>query len=135
MPGPRRREPFVTTEEVAALFTTGATTQATALMRTLWGYMDRPGPDATGADWETVGADGAPAFGASTSLAHGWSSGATADLSSYVLGVQPSTPGFQTWSVTPPRFSVLGGRHCPRPTDRSTCGGPRTLRRGASPYR
>jgi alpha-L-rhamnosidase len=93
--------PFVTTEEVAALFATGATATATALVRRLWGYMDDPGPDATGADWELVGADGSPGFGAETSLAHGWSSGATADLSSYVLGVQPSTAGFRTWLVVP----------------------------------
>ncbi len=60
-----------------------------------------PGPDDTGADWELVGADGSPGFGASTSLAHGWASGATAALSSYVLGVRPSSAGFRTWSVTP----------------------------------
>jgi alpha-L-rhamnosidase len=93
--------PFVTNDEVAALFTTGATATATALVETLWGYMDGPGPDATGADWELVGAHGLPGFGDSTSLAHGWSSGATADLSSYVLGVQPSTAGFRTWLVEP----------------------------------
>ncbi|HUI03806.1 MAG TPA: alpha-L-rhamnosidase C-terminal domain-containing protein, partial [Acidimicrobiales bacterium] len=39
--------------------------------------------------------------GDATSLAHGWASGATADLSSYVLGVLPATPGFRTWSVRP----------------------------------
>ncbi|HXQ60948.1 MAG TPA: alpha-L-rhamnosidase C-terminal domain-containing protein [Acidimicrobiales bacterium] len=93
--------PFVTNEEVDALFATGDTAAATTLLRTLWGYMDAPGPDDSGADWELVGADGSPGFGASTSLAHGWSSGATADLSSYVLGVQPSNAGFRTWSVRP----------------------------------
>ena len=84
-----------------ALFATGATASATSLLRTLWGYMDGPGPDATGTDWELVGADGSPGFGASTSLAHGWATGATAALSSYVLGVQPTTAGFRTWSVQP----------------------------------
>ena len=93
--------PFVTNEEVAALFATGDTAAATALLAKLWGYMDAPGPDYTGADWELVGTNGSPGFGYSTSLAHGWSSGATADLSSYVLGVDPSTAGFQTWSVKP----------------------------------
>jgi alpha-L-rhamnosidase len=63
--------------------------------------MDAPGPNYTGADWELVGPNGAPGFGEETSLAHGWSSGATADLSSYVLGVQPTTAGFDTWSVDP----------------------------------
>ncbi len=93
--------PFVTNEEVAALFATGDTAAAISLLDKLWGYMDAPGPDYSGADWEMVAADGSPGFGAETSLAHGWASGATADLSSYVLGVQPSTPGFGTWSVKP----------------------------------
>ena len=93
--------PFVTNEEVEALFATDDTAAATSLLQTLWGYMDAPGPDDTGADWELVGTNGSPGFGDATSLAHGWASGATADLSSYVLGVEPSTAGFQTWSVEP----------------------------------
>jgi alpha-L-rhamnosidase len=63
--------------------------------------MDAPGPDYSGADWELVGPNGAPGFGNETSLAHGWSSGATADLSSYVLGVRPTTAAFDIWSVDP----------------------------------
>ena len=93
--------PFVTNEEVEALFATGDSAAALSLIRKVWGYMDAPGPDFTGADWELVGARGAPGFGDATSLAHGWASGATADLSSYVLGVLPATPGFRTWSVRP----------------------------------
>ncbi len=93
--------PFVTDEEVQALFANGDTGSAMSLLRTLWGYMDAPGPDDSGADWELVGADGTPGFGAETSLAHGWASGATADLSAYVVGVLPSTAGFRTWSVKP----------------------------------
>jgi alpha-L-rhamnosidase len=93
--------PFVTNEEVGALFTNGDASSATALLRTLWGYMDGPGPNYTGADWELVGSHGAPGFGDFTSLAHGWSSGATADLSSYVLGVEPTTAGFRTWTLEP----------------------------------
>ena len=42
-----------------------------------------------------------PGFGSYTSLAHGWASGATADLSQYVLGVQPSSPGYRAWLVQP----------------------------------
>ncbi len=93
--------PFVTNEEVQALFAAGEPASATSLLLTLWGYMDAPGPDDTGADWELVGAHGSPGFGAFTSLAHGWASGATADLSADVLGVQPTTAGFRTWSVAP----------------------------------
>jgi alpha-L-rhamnosidase len=86
---------------VRALFASGDTASAVSLLQRLWGYMDAPGPDYTGADWELVGPNGAPGFGDETSLAHGWSSGATADLSSYVLGVQPATAGFDVWSVDP----------------------------------
>jgi alpha-L-rhamnosidase len=93
--------PFVTNEEVQARFAMGDTASAMALLQTLWGYMDAPGPDDTDADWELVAADGSPGFGQYTSLAHGWSSGATADLSSYVLGVRPTTAGFRKWSVDP----------------------------------
>ena len=93
--------PFVTNDEVRALFASGDTASALSLLQRLWGYMDAPGPDYTGADWELVGPNGAPGFGDETSLAHGWSSGATADLSSCVLGVRPTKAGFDTWSVDP----------------------------------
>jgi alpha-L-rhamnosidase len=93
--------PYVTNEEVLALFSTGDSSEALRLITTLWGHMDAPGPDYTGADWEFLAPDGSPGFGGSTSLAHGWSSGATAALSAYVLGAAPSTPGFATWSVKP----------------------------------
>jgi alpha-L-rhamnosidase len=93
--------PFVTNDEVGALFASGDTASALSLLQRLWGYMDAPGPDYTGADWELVGPNGAPGFGDETSLAHGWSSGATADLSSYVLGVRPTAAGFDVWSVDP----------------------------------
>ena len=93
--------PFVTNDEVRALFASGDTAAALSLLQKLWGYMDAPGPDYTGADWELVGPNGAPGFGDETSLAHGWSSGATADLSAYVLGVRPTAAGFGVWSVDP----------------------------------
>jgi alpha-L-rhamnosidase len=93
--------PFVTNEEVRAEFAQGDTASALSLLQELWGYMDSPGPDFTGADWELVGPTGAPGFGSYTSLAHGWASGATADLSQYVLGVQPSGPGYRAWLVQP----------------------------------
>jgi alpha-L-rhamnosidase len=93
--------PFVTNEEVRAEFAQGDTASALSLLQELWGYMDSPGPDFTGADWELVGPTGAPGFGSYTSLAHGWASGATADLSQYVLGVQPSSPGYRVWLVQP----------------------------------
>ncbi len=93
--------PYVTSEEVAALFATNHEAAGLSLIRTLWGHMDAPGPDDTRADWELVGANGSPGFGRETSLAHGWASGATADLSRFVLGVVPTAPGFKVWSVQP----------------------------------
>ena len=49
--------PFVTNEQVRAEFAQGDTASALSLLQELWGYMDSPGPDFTGADWELVGPD------------------------------------------------------------------------------
>jgi len=93
--------PYTTDEEVQADFAVGDAPAALGLLATLWGHMDASGPDFSGADWEVVGADGTPGFGPYTSLAHGWSSGPTSALTTYVLGVQPTAPGFRTWLVAP----------------------------------
>ena len=93
--------PYVTDQEVQASFASGETEPALSILQTTWGHMIAPGPDFTGADWELVGAKGNPGFGSFTSLAHGWASGATADLSGYVLGVQPASAGYGTWLVQP----------------------------------
>ena len=93
--------PFVTNEELQALFAVGDTSSAMALLETVWGHMDTAGPDFTAADWEGVGANGRPDYAGFTSLAHGWSTGATADLTSDVLGVQPTSAGYRTWSLHP----------------------------------
>jgi alpha-L-rhamnosidase len=93
--------PFVTNEEVEALFARRESTQAVSLLETLWGYMDTPGLYYTGADWEALTPAGAPAFGSFTSLAHGWASGPTADLSAFVLGVRPTAAGYRAWSIDP----------------------------------
>jgi alpha-L-rhamnosidase len=93
--------PYVTDQEVQASFVAGDTTAAMSILHVVWGHMIAPGPDFTGTDWELVGAKGAPGFGSFTSLAHGWASGATTELSAYVLGVQPSSAGYRTWLVQP----------------------------------
>jgi alpha-L-rhamnosidase len=123
--------PFVTNEEVQALFSSGGTLAAIGLIRQLWGHMDAPGPDYTGADWELVGADGSPGnvnlgpgSGARTSLAHGWASGATADLSAYVLGCSRPAPATGPGPSHPTPDRWPGRRDRSRPlTDRSTCTG------------
>jgi alpha-L-rhamnosidase len=63
--------------------------------------MAADGPNYTAADWEVIAPDGTPGFGAFTSLAHGWASGATASLSGYVLGIRPVSAGYQTWIIQP----------------------------------
>lgn len=93
--------PFISDDQVRALFDAGRTDQALALIHKLWGHMAAPGPDSVGAAWELIGTDGSPGFGAFTSLAHGWASGATASLSAYLLGVQPASAGYGTWEIAP----------------------------------
>ena len=49
--------------------------------------------------WETISPYGGGPTGGSWD--HGWSSGAAPALTNYALGVQPTSPGFATFSVTP----------------------------------
>lgn len=54
--------------------------------------------------------DGTPGLGSVTSLCHAWSAGPTADLSRYVLGIQPVTPGFREWKVAPQTLGLAWAR-------------------------
>ncbi|MGF0118829.1 alpha-L-rhamnosidase C-terminal domain-containing protein [Promicromonospora sp. Marseille-Q5078] len=93
--------PYVGDMHLRALFSAGETARALNLMRRLWGHMATDEQHAVGTAWELVGTDGAPGFGAKTSLAHGWAAGATTALSASVLGVTPTSPGYATWSIAP----------------------------------
>ncbi len=93
--------PFSSNMELQARFKLGEDADALQLIQELWGLMAAKGPNFSGADWETLASDGTPAFGSFTSLAHGWSSGATSALSAYVLGIRPVKAGYQTWIVKP----------------------------------
>lgn len=96
-----RMSPFITGYEVSARFAADDDLNALELTRLLWARMVNPAlPLYTGTLWEYVQADGTITSG-ETSLSHGWASGPTAALSGYVLGIQPVTPGFATWSVQP----------------------------------
>lgn len=81
----------------------GRTDAALALLRQEWGWMVTNDPGGT--VWEKIESggqltsNGESSF--STSGAHGWSTGAAPALSAYVLGVQPTTPAFATFAVTP----------------------------------
>ena len=94
--------PYVSGYELDARLANNDTADAEALMTTEWGHMIAPGPDATGTMWENVASsDGTPGLGSSTSLSHGWSTMPTSALSGYVLGIQPVSAGYATWSVQP----------------------------------
>jgi alpha-L-rhamnosidase len=93
--------PYVSGYELDARLATGDTANAEALLTTEWGHMIAAGPDNTGTMWENVASSGAPGFGASSSLSHGWSSTPTSALSGYMLGIQPVTAGYATWLVQP----------------------------------
>jgi hypothetical protein len=107
--------PFESGWEAIARFQYGQTLPALDLIRRQWGPMVSGDP--TGTVWEKMTTDGgiAPYQGpnpdgspivetarsGATSLAHGWSSGPTAALSAYVLGMRPVGPGWKTWLVAP----------------------------------
>jgi alpha-L-rhamnosidase len=94
--------PFVSGYELAARLASNDTLNAEALMTTEWGHMIADSPDNTGTMWENVSStDGTPGLGTGASLAHGWSTMPTSALSAYVLGVQPKTAGYATWTVQP----------------------------------
>jgi hypothetical protein len=93
--------PYITAYEVEADYLAGDTADAEHLMHLTWDQMiDPQNPFFTGTMWENIGPDGT-ATESRTSLAHGWASGPTPILTSYVLGVQPVDPGYQTFTVAP----------------------------------
>jgi hypothetical protein len=93
--------PYITAFEVEADYLAGDTATAEDLLHLTWDQMIDPGnPFFTGTMWENIGPDGT-ATESRTSLAHGWASGPTPIMVSYVLGVQPVAPGYQTFSVEP----------------------------------
>jgi hypothetical protein len=93
--------PFITAFEVEADYLAGDTADAEHLLHLTWDQMiDQRNPFFTGGMWENIGPDGT-ATESRTSLAHGWASGPTPIMISYVLGVQPVAPGYQTFTVAP----------------------------------
>jgi hypothetical protein len=91
--------PFMSYFEVLARYQSGLADSALELIRREWGYMVKNGPRTS--MWELIGPYGGVGPGNSPSLEHGWSSGAAPALTNYVLGVQPTSPGFATFTVTP----------------------------------
>ncbi|OTA89008.1 glycoside hydrolase family 78 protein [Hypoxylon sp. CO27-5] len=90
---------FISYFEIAARFESGLADSAIAQMRATYGHMAGADPGVT--MWEGIGANGSKYEGAFTSLAHGWSTGLTPLLTTYVLGVRPLKHGFKEWTVRP----------------------------------
>jgi hypothetical protein len=91
--------PFISYFEVLARYDAGRYGSALDLIRREWGYMLKNGPRST--MWETIGPFGGAPTDSTPSWAAGWSSGAAPALTNYVLGVQPTSPGYATFTVTP----------------------------------
>ena len=84
--------------EVEARFGLGDDANAIDLVRRTWGGM--LGHDPSSTFWEFATRDGGIHDG-STSLAHGWSTGALPALSRWILGVRPVRPGYAEYVVDP----------------------------------
>ena len=93
--------PFISGFELMARFEAGDDRSGFDLLSRLWRPMSGPGKDGTSTVWENLTLDGKPGLGMNTSLAHGWSAMPAVALSSQVLGIQPSAPGYATWSIHP----------------------------------
>lgn len=94
--------PYASTYHLRAAFASQNASAARELLDTLWAPMaDVNNANYTGCFWETLDASGRPAFGVHTSLCHAWAAGPTAELSRFVLGAQPTRPGWGEWSVAP----------------------------------
>ena len=90
---------FMSYYELLARFGLNLDASALDLIRREWSYMVKIGP---GTMWEDIGQYGSrPTDRNAPSYDHGWSSGAAPVLTEYVLGVQPTSPGFATFTVTP----------------------------------
>jgi hypothetical protein len=90
--------PAYVAQEVEARFAVGDGGNALDLIRRVWGSMLSRDPAST--FWEYALQDGSIHDG-STSLAHGWSTGAVSALSRFVLGVRPTAPGYRAYIVAP----------------------------------
>ena len=67
----------------------------------MWAQMvNQNSPFYTGTLWEKLGQNGQDTD-SNASLAHGWATAPVSAFSSYLLGIQPTAPGYITWSIAP----------------------------------
>ncbi|SPO07404.1 related to alpha-L-rhamnosidase C [Cephalotrichum gorgonifer] len=98
----RKISPFASSYHLRAAFQSNETETAKSLLTNLWAPMANPSHENyTNCFWETLEADGSPGLGLGTSLCHGWGAGPSAELTRYVLGIQPVEAGFKQWRVAP----------------------------------
>ena len=103
--------PYASAYHLRAAFASRNSTAALELLDSLWAPMtDINNANYTGCFWETLDESGRPAFGVATSLCHGWSAGPTAELSRFVLGAQPTKPGWAEWAVAPQTLGLTSAR-------------------------
>ncbi|KAH8696092.1 alpha-L-rhamnosidase [Talaromyces proteolyticus] len=97
--GSSRVYAFTSYFDIQARFLTGNADSALDEIRRLYGWMAQSDPGVT--FWEGIGANGSAYEGAFTSKAHGWSTGVLPALTNYVLGLMPTGPGYQHFSIAP----------------------------------
>lgn len=100
--------PIMSTFHMLAAIKAGEYTDAEHILRKVWGPMcELENPNFTGTTWEFMNADGTPFEGDLCSYAQLFSVGPTSIMSKYVLGVEPISPGYKTFHVSP-RFPITG---------------------------
>ncbi|KAL4746873.1 Six-hairpin glycosidase-like protein [Aspergillus terricola var. indicus] len=71
------------------------------LLNSLWAAMIDQDDYYTGTSWEYLYPDGRPGLDLFTSHAHPWGGAPTYVFTEYLLGVQPTSPGFERWAFRP----------------------------------
>jgi len=94
--------PFPGSMEAMAHFEAGQDLAGLDLIRLEWGYMLNAPAGTASTFWEGYRTDGSSDYsGSYMSAAHGWSTGPTAALTFYVLGIRPSPAGGPGYSLIP----------------------------------
>ncbi|KAH8593953.1 Six-hairpin glycosidase-like protein [Bisporella sp. PMI_857] len=100
--------PIMSAFHVLAAISTGNFSDAEHVLRSVWQPMcDPSSPHFTGTTWEFMLPDGTPFEDQFCSYAQLFSVGPTFILSKFVLGVEPTSPGYKTFSIHP-RFPING---------------------------
>jgi hypothetical protein len=90
---------FISYFDLDARFLIGDSDSALDEIHRLYGTMIQSDPGIT--FWEGVGINGSAYEQAFTSRCHGWSTGVLPVLTHYVLGLKPTGPGYETFSIQP----------------------------------